>query len=290
MTQLAEQRGVKISAAVSLSVASFFSMQPAQAASLAEFSGGFSFSNFSSTPLFTDTDTDTVTLTTGNGSEAIAAADAVFQIFPTAQAANLISGSASSANPADSASAQSTATVIGDFFINAGDTFSFDFAGFLDLSTVTETPDDFATVSFVTQYSIFSQSDAGVLNELDFSGLSGEINTPTGTDDFDFDISDAITVDQFVVDSNVGPTETAESVKASVSGSYERLFKDDTALTLVEFKQASTSSKNKAATEVPEHSSPLVLLLGMGGVLAFSRYQKRIKPALLCSPAPKFAA
>lgn len=290
MTLLTNRCGLKVAAAVSLSIASLSSAQSAQAASIAESSGGFAFNNFSSTPLFTDSDTDTITLTTGNGSEAIATADAIFEIFPAAEAVNVLENSAFSAEPISSAFAQSEATIIGDFFVNAGDIFSFDFAGFLNLSTATETPADFAEASLITQYSIFSQNSNETLTELDFFGLFGQLSTPTGEDDFEIDSSEAITLNPFEVTGIVGPTETAENIAVSVSGSYERLFEAATTLTLIELKQASAFSQNDGSTQVPEHSSPLVWLLGVGGaILLLGGHRQATQPAHAYASAPQFS-
>ncbi len=273
-------RHAKASAAASLSTAALFSSQSAQAATLANATGGFSFTNFSRVPLFTDATGDTFTQTTGNGSEAIATADAVFEIFPTAEAANIIENSAFSPLADSSAFAESAATIVGDFFVGAGETFSFDFVGFIDLTTTTENPTDTASVFLQTQYSIFNQipgetSGTTVLTELDFFNLLGQLSTPTGNDDFNIESSNAISINPFEVNGIAGPDEANESLSVLLTGRYERFFETETTLTLIELKQGNAFSENVGATAVPEYTSPLVWLLGAGILMMCRRRYQR---------------
>ncbi|NJM96011.1 MAG: hypothetical protein HC800_01255 [Phormidesmis sp. RL_2_1] len=265
----------KILAATSLSIASFFSIQSVQAASLAKSSGEFAFSRFSSTPLFTDADSQTLTLTTGDDSEAEANADALFEVFPTINAANVISNFAFSSEVASSASSQSTATVIGSFFVEDDETFSFDFTGLIHLATAVDSLRDTAEAALATQYSLFGQSDAAATPvEIDFFAMFGQLSTPSDMDSFGLDNSDAVMFESLEVTDMFGPVATKENLSIEVSGRYERLFKAATTLTLIETKQGRAFAQSKSATDIPEHSSPWVWLLGTAGVLALSRQQK----------------
>ncbi len=261
------QRFAKASAAASLSVAAVFSSLPVQAATLAESVGAFSFTNFSFAPLSTDSSTDSSTLTTGIGAQAIADADAQFDGFPDGEALNIVSNAAFTDGPNNSATAESEATVIGDFVANAGETFSFDFSGFLDLFTVTEQPTDFATALLETRYSIFTSD-----SELDFFSLFGQVSTPDGNDDYDVASSGAITLSELAIFDDFGPSQTAESLSVEVSGRYERFFAQETAFSLVEFKRGKALGQSQdKSQDIPESSSPLVWLVGVGGAIALVR-------------------
>ncbi len=286
---LFDNRCRKISTIASLSVVSFFSILPAQAATLAESQGGFSFTNFSVTPLSTNSSARTSTLTTGSGAFAIANADALFELLPNAEAVNVISNSAFTSGAFGSALAESNAAVIGDFAIGAGETFTFDFSGFIDLLTFTEQPTDFATAALETQYSIFGfDADTSTSTELDFLNLFGEINTPSGADSAEVNNSSAITFDIFDITDDTGATKISEAISIQVSGSYKRFFNKTTTLTLAELKAGAAFSESQASTDIPESSSPMVWLLGVGSAIVLSRKQK-ILSALSGQAAPKFS-
>ncbi|KPQ37239.1 MAG: hypothetical protein HLUCCA11_02065 [Phormidesmis priestleyi Ana] len=272
----------KASAIVSLSVVSIFSIvspQSVKAAVLSQAIGDFSFTNFSRSPLSSDSFAFTSTLTTGSGTTAIANADALFETLPSANAFNFINNSAFIADKSGSALAESESSIIGSFLINSGETFSFDFFGLVDLLTFTEQPTDFATAVLETRYAIFnekfsknsSESSAHVPTELDFLSLFGQISTPDGADDVQVLNSNAVTLNQLNIVNNTGPTKTAETLLVEVSGRYERLFDQTSTLTLAEFKLGTAFGESKGVTDIPESSSPLIVLLGMGGAIAFSK-------------------
>jgi hypothetical protein len=285
MFKFTDQRGAKASTAVSLSVVSLFSIlsaQPAQAIALSQSIGEFFFSNFSRRPVSTDSSVFTSTLTTGqttgSDTEAIADADAAFETLPKPQAFNNVFSSAIT-DATGSALAESEAGIIGSFLIGAGETFSFNFSGFVDLLTFTEQPSDFATAALETRYSIFSEGDAPSSEplELDFFSLFAEVSTPDGVDNVEVLNSQAVTLDQLDILNDTGAAKTAESISVEVSGRYERFFDQPTTLTLAELKLGTAFSQSPDAADVPESSSPWVWLLGIGAAIAFSQ---RRSPAL----------
>jgi hypothetical protein len=266
MPYFIHQRLAKASAVVSLSMAAVLSGLPAQAATFAGSLGDFSFGNFSRAPLSTDSSVRTSTVTTGEGADAVANADAQFNTLPRSEAFNSLDNTAFTTGLVGSAQSESEATVIGNFLVNAGETFTFDFSGFLDLFTVTEQPTEFAAAALATQYSIITPditSDSST--ELDFFSLVGQISTPDGADDFNVANSDAITLLSLDISDDIGANKTSESLSIDVSGRYERFFAQTTAFTLVEFKQGEAFGESEP---VPESSSPVVWLLGMGGAIA----------------------
>ena len=269
---------VKASAALSIVAIACCYSRPVQAVASADAIGGFLFSNFSQTPLQVESDVFTVSEAEGTGADAIADADAVFETFPTTQAFSLVTSSAFVVGGASDAFAQSEARVIGDFEISAGTPFSFDFTGFADLQTATESPVESAGALFTTQYSIFVQEqESNSFVELDFFNLFGEINTPTGSDALLAEGSDAIALARFDVQDNTGPNLAAESLTIDVGGRYERMFEQDASITLAEIKLAAVKGQNKA--DIPEPYSPVLWLLGVGGLLTIGRQHKQqLKP------------
>lgn len=280
--------GAKTSAAVSLSVVSlfsFFSPQPAQAVVTSQSLGGFSFTNFSRRPVSTDSSAFTSTLTTGIDTDAIADADAAFNTRPKPNAFNSVFNSAFVSDSAGSALAESEAGIIGSFLISSGETFSFDFSGFIDLLTLIEQPSDFATAALETRYSLFSESDLSAPTELDFLSLFGQISTPDGADDVEVVNSKAVTLNQLDIIDDTGAAKTAESLSIEVSGRYERFFDQPTTLTLAELKLGAAFAESQGATDIPESSSPLVWLIGIGGAIALSQRRFPIPTAQL---TPRF--
>lgn len=267
----------KIPATVSLSVASLLSVNclfvpSSQAAVFAESSGDFSFSNFSESPLATDASVFISTLTAGSGATAIATADSLFESVPTAQAQNVISNSAVISSGPGSALAQSDASVIGLFAIAPNSLFSFDFSGTLDLLTITEQPTETASAALETRYALFDDTDPDNVIALDFLSLFGQLNTPSGLDDFEISrSSDAVTLTDDFVANSFGNADAAEFLSIEVAGSYERFFETPASLTLVELKQGVAFAGSQAPVDIPESSSPLVWLVGVAGAIMLSR-------------------
>jgi hypothetical protein len=286
MFKFTDQRGARVSTAVSLSVVSLFSIlssQPAQAIALSQSIGDFSFTNFSRRPVSTDSSAFTSTLTTGetigNDIEALADADAAFTAQPRAKAFNSVFSSAFVSSPTGSALAESEAGVIGSFLIDAGETFSFDFSGFVDLLSFTEQPSDFAIAALDARFSIFSEGDEPT--ELDYLSLLTQISTPDSDDTVEVLNTSAVRLSQLDIINDTGATNTAENISVEVSGRYERFFAQPTTLTLAELKLSTAFSQSQAATDVPESSSPWVWLIGIGAAVALGR---RRSPALALQP------
>lgn len=261
----------KVSVALSLAIASGSTALPAQAATFADSVGEFFFSNFSQAPLGSDSTAFTSSFTSGSGSLAISDADALFTTLPEAQASNFVANSAFTADTPGEAFAQSESSIIGDFVVEAGETFSFDFSGFIDLFTAVDQPDESATAFLETQYSIF-QSDIGIDNGVvvDSFGLLGLLDTP-GEDALVTEATDAITLDTFDVTEVTGPDLLEELLVVDVAGRYERLFEQDSILTLVEFKIGNAGSQ---AAQVPDSSNPLFGLFVVGAAVSLIKKQR----------------
>ncbi|MEL6814203.1 MAG: hypothetical protein AAFP03_05230, partial [Cyanobacteria bacterium J06598_3] len=238
--------------------------------------------NFSVVPLDVESAARTFTFTAGNQADAISTADALFTLFPEAEAVNAISSSAFSSDDTSSAFAESEASIVGDFAIKAGDTFSFDFAGIIDLFTVTEQPTEIATAVLETQYSIFEIGNGATLPvELDFFNMFGEINTPGGLDDFGVEGSEAIALLSPIISDNTSPIQTSESLLIDVSGQYQRLFEKDADLALVEVKLGQALTNREDPVDIPDVSHPWLGLLAIAGVFLQNKQPTKQNKSLL---------
>ncbi|NEQ16083.1 MAG: hypothetical protein F6K44_20645 [Moorea sp. SIO3E2] len=147
--------------------------------------------------------------------------------------------------------AESFAGLIGyNFFVDAGETFSFDFNGFLDLITMIDNPPaESASAEGTVVFELYDTNDLST--PIDFFALSGNLET-LGYDDF---LVSAHSDNVFAYNDFTklfGGTE--EFALADVQGYYERTFETATYLTLVEAKT------NKVTVKAPESSNLLGLL------------------------------
>jgi len=266
-----------------LAVAACMAGLPAQAATLAESTGSFSFENFSTVPLGANATVDESFFNDGIGAIALSSASATFDQSDFDQsdfdqsdfaqsnfgqsdkavASGAITSSAATASSPGIAFAKSDAALFGDFAVKAGEAFSFDFSGFADLLTSTDRSGESASAFFETQYSIF-RSDIGVENGtvVDSFRFVGSIDTPAGDDMLDVTYSDAITFDALDVNETTGDNLLSEMISFDATGRYERTFEQDSIVTLVAFKVGVAQSAQ--TQQVPDSSSSLLGLLGVG--------------------------
>ncbi|NJR75721.1 MAG: hypothetical protein HC773_23130, partial [Scytonema sp. CRU_2_7] len=237
--------------ATPLIASSALGIAPSQAATFAYSEGEFNFTNINQTPLTIGTQTDTNTIGIGNGGtvDTLAQAEATFVASP-AEAFNLSLSEAFGENKDYLGLAESEATVIGEFVVDAGTSFSFDFTADFNLYTSIDNPPvENAKAAGDISFALIDTTNNSVL---DFFSLTGNLNTQ-GDDDFlTYEKSDNVTLSDPVTTSNFGGNE--ESATASIQGSVQRSFDDITSLALVEVKS------NQVRVTAPEPSGSLALL------------------------------
>lgn len=236
--------------------ASVLAAAPSLAATFALSKGSFDLRNFSTDPLEVVTLAEANTLTISTGGDVIAEANAESSFTPDSldrlkQASNKSSSIAEGDGSNYRGVAESFAGLIGyNFFVDAGETFSFHFNGFLDLITLIDNPPaESASASGTVALELYHSDDLST--PIDFFTLSGNLET-LGDDDF---LESANSDNVFVYNDFTtlfGGTE--EFALADVQGYYERTFETATYLTLVEAKT------NKATVKAPESSNLLGLL------------------------------
>lgn len=259
---------------------SAIAVSPARAATFALSQAEFELTNFSHNPLSVSTSTDTSSLAIQGDPEstAVAAGEAsatfckspAFLCDPPADEPFAFNESISQAS-GDGGSylgiAKSSALVSGNFFVEAGEEFSFNFAAFLGLVTsIDKIPGEQAKAKGDISWQLFASSDPNEenWNLVDFFGISAQLVTPNlsfpdldfawfgGSENITFDL-DPESVAFY------GTAETDEIVQIAGQGSYSRSFDSNTYLKLVEIKT------NQVQVKTPEPGS----LLGLFAVMGF---------------------
>ncbi len=236
--------------------ASVLAAAPSLAATFALSKGSFDLRNFSTDPLEVVTLAEANTLTISTGGEVIAEANAesIFNLDsldPLKQASNKSSSTAQGDGSNYRGVAESFAGLIGyNFFVDAGETFSFDFNGFLDLITLIDNPPaESASASGTVALELYHSNDLST--PIDFFALSGNLETLGDNDFLESAHSEYVFADNDFT-TLFGGTE--EFGLADVQGYYERTFETATYLTLVEAK------RNKVTVKAPESSNLLGLI------------------------------
>ena len=239
----------------------------AQAASFARLEAGFAFSDFSLSPVSTQTESNADTFVTSfDGSAvAISAADALFTQVPVPagvpSAINQISAEALSLGNGALATAQSEASIIGNFLIGANETFSFNFTGFLDLETSIDRPvGERAIASASTIFALFDSRETDQSPQLlDSLEVFANLETQGDGDALDLLLSSdsSFSFDSIFGELNAGGLQ--ESAFVGFTGSLQRTFDTSRTVTLVEIK------RGVAVARVPEPTS-ILALLGVVGI------------------------
>lgn len=239
-----------------------------QAATFAYSDGNVAFTDFSQSPsnVVTDRSTETLTLDVDGGGTvgAIAEAQAYFLIEP-AVAVNSSLSAAFGQNQDYLGVAESEASVIGNFDVDANTNFSFDFFSNLELATsIDDSPKEKARVSGDISFALIDRESNDVL---DFFNVVGNITTQGDNDFVAFQKSDNVTINQKFGAPGFGGLQ--EFLTVSIEGSLQRFFTNETSFSLVELK------RNRARVTAPEPSSTLAFLLCSGFIgVALKRRHK----------------
>jgi hypothetical protein len=248
---------------------SMLAISPSKAATVASSQGQFTFTQFSQSPTLTSSSIDIENLVTGiDRATASAFADpkAAFIVFPPT-ASNSSLSIALGEGTDYFALANSQATVIGNFAIDANTNFSFDFLGNLALATSIDNPPAenaraFGDISFA----LFDTNNNSLL---EFLSIAGNLTTEGDEDFIDFQNSDNVTLKNQNSNFNFGGKE--EFITASFAGSLQRYFPNETNLTLIEVK------RNQAEVSVPEPSTNVAAILVAGVIGVALKRKKTIK-------------
>jgi hypothetical protein len=239
---------------------------PSKAATFAFSEGNLVFKDFSKSPSNVATGTSANALAIGEGgiAQAIAEAEAIFLIEP-AVAFNSSLSTVFGENGNYLAVAQSQASVIGTFNIDANTNYSFNFLSNLELATsIDNPPQENARASGDISFALIDLKNDDIL---EFFSLVGNITTE-GDDDFvALQKSDNVTITEKFGAPGFGGLQ--EFLTVSLEGSLERFFTNETTVALLEVK------RNRAEVQaVPESSINFALLIS-GSVVALAIKRRR---------------
>jgi hypothetical protein len=242
----------------SLFASSILVSAPTQAATFARSTGVFEFTRFSQNPLSVGTfvDNNTFTIATNGLTRATASATAIFLQNP-AQGFSTSTAEALGENRDYLGTAASEARLIGEFLIDSGQNFSFDFTSLLNLETeIDNPPAENARASGDISLAVLNMDTKEIL---DFFSLTGSLQTEGDMDFLATQQSSSITSSNLVNQSQFGGNK--ESARGLLAGLYQRTFANKTNLRVVEVK------RNLATVKTPEASSGIAFVV-YGGVIA----------------------
>ncbi len=254
----------------SITLGSFLTALPGEAATFSSSLGNVLIQyNQTASDFQTDVDTDTLSIGVGDGSNgAIADADSIFS-NESFFSANSTNSEAFGQGKNYFGLANSTASVLGNFWVEAGQSFGFDFFASLDLLTQIDDPAQ-EYVESLGSISFFLEADNSP-NPIAFFRFSGGLKT-TGTDFISLDSSENIVLDDAsLISFNTGGT--SEVLSGLILGSFEQTFASRTQLRLIEVKS------NTALAKAPEPASAIAFLIlgGLTSVVSFSKNPKNRK-------------
>lgn len=243
---------------------------PSQAATFALSQGNFNFTDFSQEPSNVSTEaianTEVFVAKKGNGT-AQAEANAVASFVIPTTASNSSLSTAMGENRNYLALADSEATVVGNFDVNANTPFSFNFTGDFNLqASIDNTRSESAKAGGNI---FFLLVDTATSRVLDFFSLMGDVVTPGDEDFVAIEKSDNVVLD---VAKDFSFSGNQEFAQASFQGSLNRFFTDAKTISLIEVKQNRVEVK-----AVPESSTNLAALVGVG-VVGVALGKRKIQP------------
>ncbi|BAY86872.1 hypothetical protein NIES267_63830 [Calothrix parasitica NIES-267] len=231
-------------------------ISPTRAATFASSSSRLDFQNFSQAPSTINnfSDANTGVFEKGGVIEATAIANAVFSESLISAEPEINLSEVFGENQAYLGFAESLSQNIGNFDIEAGTSFSFDFQADLELETSIDNPSsENATASGDISFLLVNTDDNSIF---DFFDIAGNLTTEGDSDFIGLRESDNVKLNQPSINSDFDGLE--ESLQVSVSGSFKRTFANPTNLALIEFQ------RNRVLAKAPEPSTSLALLLSTG--------------------------
>lgn len=250
---------------------SMVAISPSNAATFGSSRGVFEFEEFSQSPsaTFTSVEGNTSTISISGGTVfADVNAAANFLVAP-AEASNVSSAIALGDTGDYLGLAESEATVVGSFDVKENTPFYFEFDGNLQLETSIDNPSsEKVRAAGDIAFALVDTKDNTLV---DAFSLVSNITTPGDGDDYDFiayQASDHIFLDNPTTIYEFGGNQ--ENARADIAGYYQRTFKDDRNLALIEVK------RNRVRVSAPEPSATLALLIccGIVGVSLKAKRQR----------------
>jgi len=243
---------------------------PTIAATFASSESTVTIDNFSHNLFDSEVITDTFTSTFATDGNVNASTDAVANFITEPPSAfNSSFSSTDGTGNNYSGTADSFAGVLGNFSVNSGETFSFNFDADLNLATSIDNPQtETAIADGTVSFALYDTSNVDSWTLLDSFTISG--NVTSGDSDFlNFNSSNGtlLNLSNISLTTNFGGDR--ESATASTEGIFSRTFDRVTNLTLVEVKE------NRSTVAVPEPSIVVGTILGIFA-LGYRAWSRRV--------------
>lgn len=243
---------------------------PTIAATFASSESTVTIDNFSHNPFDSEVITDTFTSTFATDGNVNANADAIAN-FVTEPPSTFNSSFSSADGTGNnySGTADSFAGVLGNFSVNSGETFSFNFNADLNLNTSINNPQiESAIADGTISFALYDTSSVDSWMLLDSFTISG--NVASENNDFlNFNSSDGTQLNLSNINLTTNFGGDRESASASTEGFFSRTFDRAANLTLVEVKE------NRSTVAVPEPSIILGTVLSIFA-LGYRAWNRRV--------------
>lgn len=258
MLKLKLTQGIVRAFAPAIPLVLTFGATPTIAATFASSEATITISDFSHAALDSEAIADTFTNTFANDGNVNANTDAVASFITALPFAfNSSFSSVDGVGNDYSGTADSFAGVLGNFSVNSGETFSFNFDADLSLATSIDNPQtEFANASSTVSFKIYDTNNIDSWILLDAFEISSN-STTTGNDFLNFNNSNNSQFNFYALSLNSNFGSDRESAIASTEGIFSHTFDRATNLTLVEIKE------NRSSVAVPEPSVIFGTILGI---------------------------
>lgn len=254
-------------------IATITSILPSQAASIAFSQISTELTNFSHAPDTTQTFSNTTTLAialTNSSSSSIAQAEANFFVEPTLTTSEILSSATGEGSDYFS-SAQSEAQIIGNFAIDAGETFSFNFITAVNSLTSSDNLSSNESASASGELSFLLTDTIAPSLVYNSFLLSFSLDIPISNNSLSLQTSNSFLLASSTLSSNSEPTRNVTS--ALLQGSLNHQFKNFTNITLTQDK----NTQGSVAVPEPEALLGSLFFIGLIGI----KYKTKKKPSCL---------
>jgi hypothetical protein len=257
---------LKPSSLLLIPLISTFVGAPCLAVTIASSEAGFRLQNFSSNPLNVNTSAFSITFTQAEKSVSFADGDAnafftMIEPFAISETRSFTRGQGNNFFGL----ADSQTELLGTFLVDSNENFSFDFDGFLDISTSIESPPSGeATAAATISWLLIDTTQDSEPKIVDFFDIFAQLDTLGNNDMFiSPQSSDNVTLDFLNSDSNIGATENMEFITTEFAGSLITSFSRPTSLSLLEIQNSFA-----VVEKTPEFTSILsIFSLGLFGLI-----------------------
>lgn len=214
---------------------------PSSAATLSYSEGSTNYSNFSHNPLTVWTENSPNTGGSTNNGQVLTQSETEAMFNLERAFSKSVSTVEGNSDNDYAETAQSYTRLFGyQFEVGAGETFSFDFSGFLSLNTSVDYEPEAASAFGLIAFQLYDINDQE--NPLGFLTITGNLNSLDNSDFLDVYTSSDITFNPTGTSYTANFGGNQETAKTQFTGQFSRLFDRATTLVMREFKSNSAGA------------------------------------------------